>query len=73
MRMPARPGTHTDARARTHRQMCTIYCFSSATMVRERTPALHNAYIACLVFPSFDKVSDVFREFRFITYVVYTP
>ena len=37
------------ARARTHRQICNTYCFSTATMIRERSSVSRYTYIACLV------------------------
>jgi hypothetical protein len=53
MYKPKRPGTHTHARARkhTHRntQICNIYCFSTATTIRERASVLLYMYTACLV------------------------
>ena len=35
--------------ARTHRQICNTYCFSTATITRERASLLRYTYIACLV------------------------
>jgi hypothetical protein len=42
------PG-NTRARAHTHAQICNTYCFSTATMLRERAPVLLYKYIVCLV------------------------
>jgi hypothetical protein len=36
-------------RARTHAQICNMYCFSTAKMTRERASVLRYTYIACLV------------------------
>ena len=36
--------------ARTHRPICNTYCFSTATMIRERTWILCYTYIVCLVY-----------------------
>ena len=41
--------TCTHARACTDRQMCNTYCFSTATMFRERATMLRYTYIGCLV------------------------
>jgi hypothetical protein len=35
--------------ARTHIEICSIYCFSTAKMIRERATILRYAYIVCLV------------------------
>ena len=43
--MPTRPGTRTNAS--THTKMCNTYCFSTATMIRERASMLGYTYIAC--------------------------
>jgi hypothetical protein len=46
-----RPRTkaHARKRARTHTQMCNIYCSSTATMIRERASLLRYTCIAYLV------------------------
>ena len=44
-RMRARARTHTH----THAQMCNIYCFSTATMIRDFASVLRYTYIVCLV------------------------
>jgi Pyruvate/2-oxoacid:ferredoxin oxidoreductase delta subunit len=41
------PYTRTHARA--HTQICNIYCFSTATIIRERASKLRYTYIVCLV------------------------
>ena len=41
--------THAHARTRTHTEVCSIYCFSTAKMIRERATILRYAYIVCLV------------------------
>jgi hypothetical protein len=41
--------TCTHAQTHTHIQVCHIYCFSTATMICERTSVLCYTYIACLV------------------------
>jgi hypothetical protein len=48
--MPTRPGTRTNARAytHTHTQICNIYCFSTAVMIRERVSMLRYTYVSCL-------------------------
>jgi hypothetical protein len=38
-----------DARACTRTQICKSCCFSTPTMIRERTSLLSYAYIGCLV------------------------
>jgi hypothetical protein len=47
MRTPTCPGTH--AHACTHRPISSTYCFSTATMIRERASVLRYTYIVCLV------------------------
>ena len=42
-----RPCTHTHAR--THRSIYNTYCFSTATIIRERASVLRCTYIACIV------------------------
>jgi hypothetical protein len=37
------------ARTHTHRQIHNTYCFSTATMIRERTSVLRYTYTVCLV------------------------
>jgi hypothetical protein len=44
---PTRLGTRT--RAGIHTQICNIYCFSTATMIRERASLLRFTCIACLI------------------------
>ena len=43
------PGVWARTRARPHRKMCSTYCFSTATMIRESTSVLRYTYIACLL------------------------
>jgi hypothetical protein len=44
------PGhSHARMHARAHTQICNTYCFSTATMIRERVSMLRFTYIACLV------------------------
>jgi hypothetical protein len=43
--------------ARTHKQTCTIYCFSTATIIPEHNSILRYAYIVCFV-DIYIKVSD---------------
>ena len=38
--------THAHAHAHAHTQICNIYCFSTATMIRERVSELRYTYIA---------------------------
>jgi hypothetical protein len=45
----ARACTRPRTRAHTHRQIFNIYCFSTVTMIRERSWLLPYTYIACLV------------------------
>ena len=45
MHTPTSPGIRTHA----HAGICNSYCFSSATMIRERVSILRYTYIACLV------------------------
>ena len=40
---------HLCTRARTDTQICNIYYFSTATMIRERTSVLSYAHIVCFV------------------------
>ena len=51
MHMPTRPGNHMHARTskHTHTPICNSYCFSTATIVRERASLLRYTDIACLV------------------------
>ena len=44
-----RPRAWTPTRARTCRQIYNTYCFSTTTMIRERTSLLRYTYIACLI------------------------
>ena len=37
-----------------HTQINNIYCFSTATMIRERASVLRYTYIACIVTPDND-------------------
>ena len=46
----------TRTKARTHTQICNIYCFSTATMIRERASVLRFTYIVCLVITTTDCV-----------------
>ena len=39
----------TCSHARSYTQICSIYCFTTATVIRERASVLRNTYIACLV------------------------
>jgi hypothetical protein len=54
-RLHSRTSIHTptrqsiDMHARTHRPISNTYCFSTATMIRERASMLRYTYIACLV------------------------
>ena len=43
---------HARADAHTHIQVCHIYCFSTATVIRERTSVFCCTYIACIVLPA---------------------
>jgi hypothetical protein len=51
--LDARTGMHTPtrsgSRACKHAQMCNIYCFSTATVIREHASMLRYTYIFCLV------------------------
>ena len=51
MHTPTRPGKRTHARTHTQK-ICTIYCFPTATMIRERASKLRYTYIACFVYYS---------------------
>ena len=71
----ARVPTRTHARAHMHTQTSNIYCFSTATMIREHVSILRYAYIACLVsfrsvwFPQIVKhVSKLYLERCFTTW-----
>ena len=44
-----RPGIHTYALARTRRQICNTYCFSTAKMICERASVLRYTYVICPV------------------------
>jgi hypothetical protein len=46
---PTRQGM-ARTRGCTHTQICNIYCFSPATMIRERCSVLHYTYVVCHVF-----------------------
>jgi hypothetical protein len=50
----ARVPTRTHSQACTHRPICNTYCFSTATMFRERASMLRYAYIVCLVYFMYD-------------------
>jgi hypothetical protein len=50
-RQRARADAHAFARAQT--QICNIYCFSTATVIRERASMLRYTYISCFVIPSY--------------------
>jgi hypothetical protein len=39
----------THGSARTHRPICNTYCFSTATMIRERASVLRYTYIVCII------------------------
>jgi hypothetical protein len=41
---------HTHAGTRTNRPISNTYCFSPATVIRERASVLRYTYIACLFF-----------------------
>ena len=58
MHTPTRLSTHMHG-ARTHRPIHDTYCFSTATMIRERASLLRYKYLACLVciFGCYDVVS----------------
>ena len=43
------PRARAHARAHTHTQICNIYCFSTATIIRARASMLRYTYIVCLV------------------------
>ena len=49
MHTPKRPSTRTYAHIHTHTQICNIYCFSTATMIRELVSLLRKSHIACLI------------------------
>jgi hypothetical protein len=54
-RLHARMHMHTPmrrapTRTHAHRQICNTYCFSTATVIRERASLLRYTYIACLFF-----------------------
>ena len=50
-RLYARMRMHT----RTHRPISNTYCFSTATMIRERASLLRYTYIVCLVKPQIQR------------------
>ena len=56
--------THTRARAHTHThtQICNIYCFFTATMLRERASMLRYTYIACLVIMTIVPLAYIFKQ-----------
>jgi hypothetical protein len=45
----ARAHARVHSRAHTSTQLCNIYCFSTATMIRERALMLRYTYIVCLL------------------------
>ena len=47
--MHARARARARAHTHTHTEICNIYCFSTATMIRERASVLRHTRIACLV------------------------
>jgi hypothetical protein len=53
MHKPKRPSTrtyaHTHTHTHTHTQICNIYCFSTATIIRELVSMLRKSHIACLI------------------------
>ena len=60
MHTPTRSGAR--AHTHTHSQICSICCFSTATMIRERAPMLRYTYIVSLVI--------CFRRFTAMLYTV---
>jgi hypothetical protein len=48
-----RPRVRVSIHACTHWQICNTYCFSTATVIRERALVLRYTFIACLVFLRF--------------------
>ena len=49
MHTHTRPSTHMHAHACTHTSLSKTYCFSTATMIRERASRLRYTYIALLL------------------------
>jgi hypothetical protein len=49
MRKHKRPGTNAHTHKRAHTKICNTYCFSKATIFRERASLLRYTYIVCLV------------------------
>ena len=47
-RLQARTRMHTRPDTRMHTQICTIYCVSTATVIRERASVLRRTYIVWL-------------------------
>ena len=60
---PTRPGTRT----RAHTQICNNYCFSTATMIRERASVLRYMYIACLFLTYLSNSLPLKRKSKFRT------
>jgi hypothetical protein len=56
MHTPTWPGTNMHAR--THRSISNTYCFSTATIIRERASMLGYKYIACLLFWAFSTAEN---------------
>ena len=50
VRAPTHTHTHT------HREICNIYCFSTATVIPEHASVLGSTYIACLILSSCSEV-----------------
>jgi hypothetical protein len=79
--MHARAFTRPRARAhaRTHSQLCNIYCISTGTMKREHASVLRHTYIVCLIGISNQQISflcqnilQFFLIFVFFNFHYYT-
>jgi hypothetical protein len=46
MHTPTRPGKRVHA----YTQICNIYCFSTATIIRKRASVLRYMYVVCLIY-----------------------
>ena len=69
MHTPTRPGTRVHARMqeRVHTQICTIYCFSTATIIRNASHCYVVHILAVLFILLWNSTSYLMTDCKYIT------